>query len=43
MQRGFTGGRTEASLPSQETTKVKTRYKGKTIPKEIRVEIFPSL
>ncbi|MFQ5849664.1 MAG: hypothetical protein ACE5JU_03635 [Candidatus Binatia bacterium] len=30
--------------PGEETTaKVKTRYKGKAIPKEIRVEIFPPL
>ncbi|MEE8076104.1 MAG: hypothetical protein V3T60_10830 [Candidatus Binatia bacterium] len=30
--------------PGKETTvKVRTRYKGKVIPKEIRVEIFPSL
>ncbi|MFQ5682829.1 MAG: hypothetical protein ACE5HC_06085 [Candidatus Binatia bacterium] len=30
--------------PGEKTTaKVKTRYKGKTIPREIRVEIFPAL
>jgi hypothetical protein len=30
--------------PGKETTvKVRTRYKGKAIPKEIRVEIFPPL
>jgi hypothetical protein len=30
--------------PGKETTaKIRTRYKGKAIPKEIRVEIFPPL